>query len=70
MEYGQQLKVGQPVLVRHVTGMNSLGINSFHLESGYTFLRWESETGCAMLLITYGHLEGCGVRYNASAVIA
>ena len=65
MEYGQQLKVGQPVLVRHVTG-----INSFHWGSGYTFLRWEPETGCAMLLITYGHLEGCEVRYSASDVIA
>ena len=50
---------GQPVQVRHVTG-----IDSSYWAEGYKFIRWEPDTGCAMLLITHGHLKGCEVRYG------
>jgi len=58
---------GAPVSVGHVVAASPAPL--YWSKGGYVFLRWEAETGCAIVRNkTGGFLDGCEVRFNAYQV--
>lgn len=59
-------RAGEPVCVGHVVAASPAPL---HWSKGYVFLRWEAETGCAIVRNkTGGFLDGCEVRFDAYQV--